>query len=265
MDQVSRMAAPERAICLSIMLLNQTLNRGETPGYLGALTNSLEKFDEFLLARVTNLDLEGNTSHECFIHQLIRFEVGREESDLFKWHADLFASREHQVILTALQWNDPAIEQFSWRDLLSAEVIDLEAPAIAFQLQRGLANIASRIVSDFQAVHRQLTTYDHRWPPYADPPLVVFLSRDEVVGFGTHPRWRMICLVEKLDDHAVIDDRVGNPDVIATTCGQAPGDRRFAIARRSIEEDTRVAIDGRPEEIEQTGIEGHFVQGCPKV
>jgi hypothetical protein len=42
MNQVSGMAAPKRAIRLSIMLLNQALNGCESPWDFGVLANSPE-------------------------------------------------------------------------------------------------------------------------------------------------------------------------------------------------------------------------------
>ena len=62
----------------------------------------------------------------------------------------------------ALQGDDPAVQQFRRGDPLPAEVVDQQAAAVAFHLQGRLGDIASRIVADFECIHRQFAAHDDR-------------------------------------------------------------------------------------------------------
>ena len=80
---------------------------------------------------------------------------------------------KREEIVAVFQRDDPAVEQLGRLDPLPAEVVDQQAAAVALHLQRGFADVAVRIVADFQAVHRQLAADDHRRPADLHPTPVV--------------------------------------------------------------------------------------------
>ncbi len=67
--------------------------------------------------------------------------------------------------------------------------------------------------------------------------------------------------VEQLDDLAVLDHRLRDPDVLAEAHRDALGQGRFAVARRAVQEQARARVDGRPQALEQVGIDRDVGEG----
>ena len=103
----------------------------------------------------------------------LRLQVRREDDQLLERHLDLLARRQREEIVPVFQRNDPAVQQLGRLDPLAAEVVDQQAAAIALHLQRRFADIAERVVADFQAVHRQFAADDDGGPANLHPAAVV--------------------------------------------------------------------------------------------
>ena len=122
------------------------------------------------------------------------------------------------------------MRQLGRGDPLAAEVVDQQAAAVALHLQRRFGDVAPRIVPDFQRVHRQLAADDHGGTADLDPATVVVGPFEEVALRGLD--LRVVGSVEDLDDLAVLDDGVGQPDRLAETHRDSLGERRFSVPRR---------------------------------
>ena len=67
--------------------------------------------------------------------------------------------------------------------------------------------------------------------------------------------------VEELDDLAVFDQGLRNPDLLAEAHRDPLGQGRFAVARRAVEKQARAGIDRRAQAFEQLGVDRDVGKG----
>ena len=219
----------------------------------------LEQLAELVFAGVADLDLVGNPPQERLVHQVARLQVRGENHQLVERHLQLLAGGQREEIVPHFQRHDPAIEQLRRLDPLAAEVVDQQAAAVALHLQRGLVDVVPRVVPQFEVVHRQLAADDDRGPRDLQPAAVV------IAALGDSPLVvddrLVVGRVVELDDLAVFVERVRNPDLLAEAERDPLGQRRFAVARRAVEEHARAGVDRRAQALEEARIDGNAADG----
>lgn len=98
--------------------------------YTEFLALRTENFRELLDRWVSEMDLVWNSSQERLVDEVGWLEIRRENHQPLEGYLDLLASVQGKDIDPLFQWNNPAIEQSSWRHPLSAKIIDEEHPIV---------------------------------------------------------------------------------------------------------------------------------------
>jgi hypothetical protein len=83
---------------------------------------------------------------------------------------------------------------------------------------------------------RQLSTHHHEWAPAADPPLIGARPGDESVPAFLDRRLFMVDRIEDLHELSLYFDGAGNHDVAAEQPPDSLGNRRLAVAGRTVDE-----------------------------
>ena len=104
-------------------------------------------------------------------------------------------------------------------------------------------------MSNFQRIHRQLATNNHRRPANLNP---AFVER----GFVNQGVRIILCFlvvssVEELDDLTVFENRVRNPDLMTEALGNSLRDGRFSIAWLAVQEQACARVDRWSEAFKQ--------------
>src|SRR5690606_22703714 len=159
-------------------------------------------------------------------------EVGRENDELLEGYLNLLATRQAEVIDPVFQGDDPPVEQGRRIDPLPAEVVDQQATAIAFELQRRLAHIGYRVVLELEAVHGELAPHHHRWPGDPHPAAIDVGGAEQALARRTD--FAMARRIEQLDNPPVLHYRVGNENVLAKAASNPLSDGRLAVAGRPV-------------------------------
>src|SRR5262249_51261624 len=124
---------------------------------------------------------------------------------------------------------------------LAAEIVDEQRSAVALHLQRRFADVRKGIVADFQSVHGKFAADDDCWPSYLEPTRVAGVLLEQVVVAPAERH--VVGGIEELHDLALDVDRLGHPDLLAEAERDAFRERRLAVARRAVEEQTGPRID----------------------
>src|SRR5690606_33892674 len=98
------------------------------------LAGVLEQRAELRQRGVPDLDFVRNTSQECFVREVLGFEVRREDDQLIERHLNLPPRGECEEVKAVLERDNPSIEERRGLDSLATEVVDQQAAAIAFEL-----------------------------------------------------------------------------------------------------------------------------------
>ena len=208
--------------------MNEIVDRFAAVAAAERLAEHLEQLAKLVERRIVDLDLIGNAPQERLVCQVHRLQVCGENDELVKGDLNLATGRQCQVVDPVLQRHDPAIEQFGRIDPLPTEVVDQQAAAIALQLQRCLAHVRCWIVANLETVHRQFATDDDCRALNLDPPLIV-RGPGQGGRFVFSNRF-MEGSVEQLNELAVLDNRVGQPYVLAEATRDSLGECCLAVA-----------------------------------
>jgi len=124
MQQISWMASSQWPANVAIVLGDELFDSVRPPGYIAAFARTLEQIHKLLDRRVSNVDLERNTSQKGFVYKLFGLQVGRKENSLLKRNREFLSSRQAKEIVPAFEWNDPSIQKLRWSHPLATEVVD---------------------------------------------------------------------------------------------------------------------------------------------
>lgn len=188
-----------------------------------------------------DLDFVGQSAEEGGVHEVFGVEVGGEDEEFLEGDAEGFTVLEAEEVHSAFEWDDPAVEQVSGAEELSAEVIDEEATAECLHVEWGLVKVADVVVAEVEHFECELAAGDDDGPAAGHPTHVMGAVADE--GEVIFPDGDIVfdgfvdAHVEDADDLPVDGDGVGNEDDLFKYGGEADGDGGFAVSWGAVEED----------------------------
>ena len=249
-QQVAWMAVAHGPADRLVVLFDQVLDDFGSVRDVERFAHDLKEFAKRRFFGVEDFDFVGYPSEEGVVDEVFGFEVGAEDHELIEWDLDLLTTADADVVVAFFERDDPSVEQFVDAHSLAAEVVDEENAAVAFHLERCIADIRFGVARDLEHRHGQFTTGDDGRSSDADPALVDLGIAQESIGGLVG----VFFVVEGIEDsHEVpIDvDRARNPDVVAKGARDTFGDAGFSISWVAVEEHTAAAVDGGTESREE--------------
>src|SRR5260370_12547022 len=101
-----------------------------------------------------DFDLVADTTEEGVVYQVARIEVGGKDNQLLEGHFELLSVGGGEIIMTAFQGQNPAVEQLLGADQLTAEVVDQKHTTISLCVEGRLGKI--RLGGEAQGQHGQV-------------------------------------------------------------------------------------------------------------
>ncbi len=154
--------------------------------------------------------------------------------------------------MPVFQRHDPAVEQLRRVDPLPAEVVDQQAAAVALELQRGFADVATRVVADFEVVHRQLAADDDRRPANLDPPRSCVRRLEDAARRRPRSASWQAASNSLMNWPSSMSVR-GIQMMLAEAEGDPLGERRLAVARRAVQEQPAPEFTAGPSRSSSSG------------
>src|SRR5262245_49850585 len=170
--QVARLAGFHDAFFPHIFR-NRVIEHELIIGNARVLGVSLEYFPVGLFGRRFDVNAVAHPSQEGFVNQAARFDVGREDDELFERHDDLFSGVQSQKVDPAFERDDPSVEQVFGVDPLSAEIIDHQSAAIGLDLERRLVIARRAVVNQVGALQSHLAADQDQRSHDAQPAPVI--------------------------------------------------------------------------------------------
>lgn len=180
--------------------------------YSQLFTHQFEELSEFAERRIGDFDFVGNASEEGFVDEIPRFAVGGEDDHLVEGKFHLTAGWEIEEVVSFFEGNDPAIEELIDGHLLSAEVIDDESAAVAFDLQWRFADSGCGVDLDFELIHGEFAAGDDGRAADEDPAAVDFGCISMAGCAVSFLNFDMHAGIEDADDRGINGNGSGNPD-----------------------------------------------------
>src|SRR5690606_31768711 len=246
-EQVARVIGAQLALGLDVILLEQVAQRLFVEVEAAHLGDAPEYLPVIVEGRRGDLDLVSDAPQERLVHQVAGRQVGGKDEQQLERHFQLLACVQGEEVYVLFHGDDPAVEQVARANLLPAEVVDEEQPAVGLHLEGRLVEFVNRIVLQIQTVQRQFAADHDDGPVNPDPARVAAVAAKRPRGtcpFLLHRR--MVDAIVKHDDLPVGQDGVGHVDVIAQDhAANAFGDGSFAVTRRAVEKDRATGVDRR--------------------
>src|SRR5262249_11187154 len=151
-----------------------------------------------------------------------------------------------QIVVAVFQRHDPAIEQVTGADQLSAEIVNEEDAAVGFQMQRRLIEVGIDAVAQIEHAEIQFTTGDDDRPADTHPARIDSISIHQPTNGGFVIVKALIASVfynlmngriKHSHDIAFALEGIGDVNFAATAIHEiadAVGDGSFAVAGRAV-------------------------------
>lgn len=176
------MAIAHRSADGLVVLFDQVVDDLGTVRDIERFAHDLKEFAKRCFLGVENFDFVRDPAEEGVVDEVFGFEVGAEDHELIERDLDFLATADADVVVALFEGDDPAVEQFVDAHSLAAEVVDKENAAVAFHLQRCIADVRFRVAGDLEHRHSQFTTGDDGRSSDADPALVDLGIAKETIG-----------------------------------------------------------------------------------
>ena len=213
----------------------------------------------------SDFDFVGKTAQKGCVHQVFGIEVGGENNQFLERNAESFAGMQLEVVETAFERHDPAVEQVGGADELAAEVVDDEAAAESLQMERRLVEMSCGVVAQVEHFKREFATGENERAFAGHPARVVFLSAEKrqgvLLGRRCDANRDVNAGVVDADDLAIDTDGVGHVDDVAENVAEAVRDGGFAITGGTVEEHGAPGIESRAALLHNTVVEGKACKG----
>lgn len=170
--QVARVAIAHGATDRLEVLFDEVIDHIGTKRDFCDSAHDLEKFAESLFCWILDFDLVRNSTQKRVVDKVFWLEIGAEDDQLIEWDLNFLSVAHRQVVVAFFERYDPSIEQFVDTHSLTSEVVDQQNAAIAFELQRRIANIGIFIEVNLQHFHGQFTAGDNGRSANSNPSIV---------------------------------------------------------------------------------------------
>ena len=213
----------------------------------------LEGLKELFFGRRGQADLVGDPAQECGIHDVLGQEIRGKDQHLIEGYREGPASVERQIVDPSLHRADPAVQKIVRPHQLPTEIVDDESAANGLHVQRCLVKPCVGIEVEVQHGEGQLAPRNGQGPPNGNPASVDIGSTQTLhrsttaFGFVFILHGNVKRLVVEFNDLTVNVDAVRDVDDVFKQMADDLGNRRLAVARRTIEQDRAPGIDGRPQ------------------
>src|SRR5688572_18939105 len=204
LDEISRVAATHLNAARAEIARQQVLHEAWVVLQLAVPAEVLEDLREVGPGGAFAKDFVMDAAEKRLVHELRRLDIGCEHDQHHEWQVEFLPRLKCEEVDTALERNDPPIEQVPRRALLTAEVVDDEYAAIGECLNWRRVKAHRRRVRQIQRLQGQLSTYHHHRSAAAHPSGIASVpERQAGTDFRLNVKPLMVDRVIEFDDLAL--------------------------------------------------------------
>src|SRR5687767_1503828 len=113
LDQIARVAPTHLNAARAEVSCQQILHESRIELQVAVAAEFFEDLSEISLRRAFAENLVMDAPQECFVYELRRLDVGGKHDQRHEWQVEFLPSLKREEIDTALEGNDPPIQQVS--------------------------------------------------------------------------------------------------------------------------------------------------------